>query len=344
MSNNNLDHQVGGLYDSFKLVSYQEMRSRSVHQEWIIDELIPAKSTGMIFGPSGCGKSFVALSMALSVASCKENWFSKKVISGNVVFLAGEGHEGIPRRIQALDSEFGVNEFLTKNFDFSEYAIGLDSPDSLNKVIEALDQLDEKPDLIFVDTLSRHLNYSDENSNVEMARFINNVDVLKQRYGCTVVLIHHTGKGNQKVARGASAIKANIDFSFSVMPKEGSDKGLVMTCDKQKDGDDNVSPMHFRIKKVHICIDDSGKDVFGACIVLDDSSAGSFNKPISTSENLAIQCFRPNRKEWQEVFLDASTDEAKLESKKKRFREVLKGLIEKGVVREKELGSYEIAT
>ena len=56
---------------------------------------------GCLYGPSGCGKSFVAIDMALSVASGTPYLGTFPVVQSPVVYLSGEGNSGIKDRIAA---------------------------------------------------------------------------------------------------------------------------------------------------------------------------------------------------------------------------------------------------
>ena len=68
--------------------------------KYLIDGIIEESSLVGLIGPSGAGKTFVALDMALSMATGKDyhGLFVKK---GLAILSAGEGHLGIPRRVEA---------------------------------------------------------------------------------------------------------------------------------------------------------------------------------------------------------------------------------------------------
>ena len=68
--------------------------------EWLIDGVMPKQALGMLFGPSGHGKSFLALDMALSVATGRE-WFSHRSAQGQVIYVVAEGGRGMVKRVKA---------------------------------------------------------------------------------------------------------------------------------------------------------------------------------------------------------------------------------------------------
>ena len=65
--------------------------------EYLIDDVIEEKSLIGLIGPSGSGKTFVALDIALSLATGKD-YHGFGASKGLVIMSAGEGHLGIPRR------------------------------------------------------------------------------------------------------------------------------------------------------------------------------------------------------------------------------------------------------
>jgi hypothetical protein len=266
------------------------------------------------------------------------DWFNKESKQGNVLVMAGEGLSGLSRRLRAIEKEHDLS-IVQDKLHISSRAIGLDTENGYKQVEQAISELDAPPKLIFIDTLSRHLMDSEENSNDDMARFINKLEDIRLKYGCTIVLVHHTGKGGNQTARGASALKANIDFSFFV---DGENKSCSFSCDKMKDADDAIPTKYFEIKAVDLGIVTSkDKPITGACIV--DST-----KPISIKVNkqnkdeLAYSCFNSDKKLWQQAYLDACTDAISAESKAKQYREGRKALIVAGKVIENQDGSFSV--
>ena len=322
---------------AYNFITLDELYKQPLEIDWIIEDIIPSNSVGMIYGPSGSGKSHVILSIAAMIANGRD-WFDKESKQGNILVMAGEGLSGLSRRLRAIEKEHDLLIEQDK-LHISSRAIGLDTENGYKQVEQAISELDTPPKLIFIDTLSRHLMDSEENSNDDMARFINKLEDIRLKYGCTIVLVHHTGKGGNQTARGASALKANIDFSFFV---DGENKSCSFSCDKMKDADDAIPTKYFEIKAVDLGILTSkDKPITGACIV--DST-----KPISIKVNkqnkdeLAYSCFNSDKKLWQQAYLDACTDAISAESKAKQYREGRKALIVAGKVIENQDGSFSV--
>lgn len=336
---------LGGGYEiatlDYKFITLDQVFDQPLEIDWLVEGYIPADSIGMLFGASGSGKSHIALSLAVSIANGAD-WFEHKTKEGNVLILAGEGNNGLHRRLRAIQVEHEITINPERIF-FSDRPVGLDTEGGFDEAVTAIENLDKKLDLIIIDTLSRHLLRSAENSNDDMAQFINKLEQLRHQYQCTILVVHHTGKSSQQGARGASALKANIDFSFAV--QKDDNRICSLTCDKQKDADDNLPAKHFLIKAVDLGeADRSGKPITGACIV-ETSDMPSFKMPQQLDyTQLALDNFNPVKSSWQEAFVEACTDGAEDESKKRRFRRSVASLLKLGKILGNEGEGYTINT
>src|SRR5688572_19011703 len=67
---------------------------------WVIDQTFCLDALTVVFGPSGVGKSFLALDMALAVATGTD-WQGHSVTQGHAVYIAAEGVRGIRKRVAA---------------------------------------------------------------------------------------------------------------------------------------------------------------------------------------------------------------------------------------------------
>lgn len=320
---------------TYSFINLNELYNQPLEIDWIVDDIIPNNSIGMVFGPSGSGKSHIVFSMAAMIANGLP-WFDKETKANGVLIMAGEGLSGIARRFKAIENEHGITIDQSKLF-VSNKAIGVDTFKGIEEVSHAIEELDEPPKLIIIDTLSRHLMKSEENSNDDMARVINQLDQLRVKYECTIVIVHHTGKASHQGARGASALKANVDFSFEV---KGKDKECSLTCDKMKDSDDSMPTKHFLIKGVDLGhVGKNGKPITGACIV--EHSVKSITLDLShNKENLALSCFNKDKVLWQTAYMIACKDGIQVESKKKQFRRAVNNLLTSGAIKEDKNGNF----
>jgi KaiC/GvpD/RAD55 family RecA-like ATPase len=323
--------------DTYRLIGLDELYSQSFEMDWLIEDILPNNSVGMLYGPSGSGKSHVALSMAVSVANGSD-WFGHETKQGTVMVLAGEGLSGLSRRLKAIEKQTSA-KIDQSRFFVSQKAIGLDTEDGFKQALKAIDSLSNPPSLVIIDTLSRHLLESTENSNDDMARFINKLEAIRERYKCAVLLVHHTGKATDQGARGASSLRANIDFSYVLSSEK--DKHCKLACDKMKDADDSLADKMFEIVAVELEKNQKGKTITGACIIKSDKTFLTGSKKPKVEDEV-LKVFNANKATWQENYLKTIvSDSASDDSKKKRFREAVKKLVEQNKVKETSRDTYE---
>lgn len=180
--------------------------------DYLIDGIVELDTVGAAIGASSVGKSFMAVSMACSVAS-GTMFADRNVQQGAVLYLTGEGQEGISRRFAGWMQNSGII-IAEGNIQVSNTTIYLDA-DGASKLLTATEDMDQSIKLVIVDTLARHMT-GEENSNRDMGAFIAALDTIREEYGCAVLIVHHTGHSTDKSnrARGASAFYAALDFEF----------------------------------------------------------------------------------------------------------------------------------
>jgi len=284
--------QVG--VSGFRLLSIAEMRANLHPPDWTIKGYIENNSTSLLFGEPGHFKTFVANDMSLCVATSTD-WHGCRTKQGLVIYVAGEGNSGLIRRIAAWEIEHGMN-LDDAPFVASDRAIGVLDETGTIALIEEINRLIEQhgqPKLVVIDTLARCFGDGDENSTRDMGRFISSVDrAIRNRYGCAVLIIHHSGLADKNRSRGASALKAALDFEFQVV---SIDEVVAITCKKSKDHKP-PEPMYLSAWEVNLpgMFDEDGKQV--TSIVLRDTertiSRTSKKKPLQGATKVAFDCLR----------------------------------------------------
>jgi phage/plasmid primase-like uncharacterized protein/KaiC/GvpD/RAD55 family RecA-like ATPase len=232
---------------------------------WLVKHWIQDQALVMVHGPSGGGKTFVTLDWMLHIASGKPNWFGHKVKAGNMVYLAGEGHHGLRSRIAAWKHH---NNVTSLNMWVSKSGVDLNIAEGYFKVAEAVRALKIKPSVITVDTLHRFM-AGDENSAQDAKTMLDACAALMQEFGCTVILVHHTGVSDeaQHRARGSSAWRGALDIEISVVPSKPG-KPMEIIQRKSKDAE-MAHTVYVELESVAIpnWFDEDGEQVTSAVVV-----------------------------------------------------------------------------
>ena len=216
----------------FPLLSFEEILALP-DPSWLIDGVIPREAVTQLYGDIGVGKTFVALDMALSIATGTP-WLSKyHTDPGHVVYVAAEGHLGIKDRISAWLTYHDKEPSDLSNFRSLTQPLPLGDPRAPGDFIKAVNGAfaGEKIDLVVLDTQARCTAGLEENSAKEMGLAIDRIDHIKRETGATVLLVHHEGyqKGH---ARGSTSVHAALETQAAL---RGPTKALTLSCKKQKD-------------------------------------------------------------------------------------------------------------
>lgn len=214
-----------------RLAKWSERRSRPA-PPWVVRHLIPKGALCGIYGPGGSYKSFLALDLALSIATARPQWGSNDVLSpGPVVYVSGEG--ALEPRVRAWEARYGA---IPDTFSLLD-GLALASADELLAMAQDVDSLIETdwkkpPVAVVVDTLARAAVGLDENSARDMGQIVQAANEIQRRYGCAVILVHHTpAKG--ETWRGSTAVFFALDTAISVA--KTAVNRAVLSVDRQKD-------------------------------------------------------------------------------------------------------------
>jgi len=232
---------------------------------WLIDKILPDKALIFLYGEPGTGKTFVALDMALSIATGR-HWQSRACRRGPVVYSLAEGGLGLRKRILAYEAHH--NAQIPLGF----YAITgqpqLDDRSHVDGLIASISELTVEPIAIFIDTLARHASNSDENNQQDMNRLIQAADALRLKFGCSVVIVHHTrktqGDSRRPVERGSSVLRGAADTMIALT----KGRGLTLSCEKQKD-DEPFAAVPLKLLRVTVGNEDMQHT---SCVVVPDTA------------------------------------------------------------------------
>jgi AAA domain len=179
-------------------------------QTWLIEGLWSAHSVGIIGGQPKCGKTFLALDLAVSVASgtrCLRHFPTPQ--AGRVLLFAAEDAPQVVRqRIQGIAYAARV-EFESLDIHvITAPVLRLDRKDHQQALEETVAFL--RPQLTVLDPFVR-LHAIDENLAAEVAPLLAYLRSLQRRHHTAVALVHHARKGADH-ERGGQALRGSSEL------------------------------------------------------------------------------------------------------------------------------------
>lgn len=234
----------------FELLPVCELLRCPSESPYLIGGVIESGSLGALIGDTGTCKSFIAISMAASV-SLGLPWYGRKVEKCPVIFIAGEGHAGFGKRLRAWEIHNGAS-LADAPLYFSTVPVSLMNASSMENASSEIDRISGavgRPGLIIIDTLHRNFGEGDENHASDMAAVLVQLDELRARFNCAVLLIHHVGHNAPDRGRGSSSFRAALDFEFLVSRMPNS----VFQIESKKCKDSSPpDPMAFYCREIVI--------------------------------------------------------------------------------------------
>ena len=238
---------------------------------WMVLGVLPAIGLTALFGPSASGKSFLVLDLCAAVAGGSDEWFSCRVKSVPVVYLALEGEAGFSQRVTAW--QLSHSRKLPSALHFIMQPLDLRNDNDVTEISEAVVAAGAAGGLLVIDTLNRAASGADENSVVDMGEIIAAAKRLQSKLGGMVLLVHHSGKDVSRGLRGHSSLHAALDCAIEVSRADDRREWRIA---KAKDGDDGETHP-FRLQVVEVGADDDGEPVT-SCVVKPDDQKATFRR------------------------------------------------------------------
>ncbi|MFM8859236.1 MAG: ATP-binding protein, partial [Methylocystis sp.] len=203
----------------------------------LVKRLIPKQGICFIGGQSGAGKTFVAVDLAVSLAS-GSSFFSHPTLERvGVVILAAEGAQTFASRIEVAKDQKAPGNLLPIAWlaDVPNLAQQRGLREIINrlKAVDALfrDSHTVRLGAVICDTLAACFAIDDENDNSKAAAVIRHLKELSDRLNVVVIPVHHHGKLAETGLRGASAWHAGSDVVLSVLADRNQ---LTGVCENRR--------------------------------------------------------------------------------------------------------------
>ncbi|WP_411815855.1 AAA family ATPase [Gordonia sp. SND2] len=214
--------------------------------EPLLGTLLFRRSLVVLAGAPGSFKSFVALDWAATVAT-GTTWQGRGAVRGSVLYLAGEGDAGFPKRLRAWELENNKGNKVTLQVFPRPAALHRADDAETEALLTSI--IERSPDLVIVDTLARYAPGMNENSAQEMGQLVANLSRIKDETGACVVVVHHTARdgGNE---RGSTALRGASDALY-MMARPNKDRRTVeFTIDRAKEEASGGDPIKLALEVV----------------------------------------------------------------------------------------------
>lgn len=199
----------------FPLKTGRELRALDIKVEWIFDGLIPRHSVVLLYGRGGIGKTTLMMMIGNAIDQGIAV-FGLATVKTQVIVVDFENSLAVlseRAKRTAVDGvlfwDSGQNPPSLDKADWSAY----------------MDLLEQYPGAVFVFDTLRSSHSGDENSSEVMTLIMRRMRQLRDA-GATVILLHHTPKGNDRQFKGSGAIFDLCDQTLALYQttKPGSEK------------------------------------------------------------------------------------------------------------------------
>jgi hypothetical protein len=188
----------------------QLAQSQPNETAWMIEDLWSAEAVGIIGGEPKCGKSFLALDLAVAVASgapCLRRFRTRR--RGAVLLYAAEDAAAIVRqRLEGISQAASVDFETLDIHVITVPTLRLDRAEHCHALRATVAQL--RPALLILDPFVR-LHAIDENLAGEVAPLLAYLRSLQRHYHTAVTLVHHSRKGAAH-ERGGQALRGSSEL------------------------------------------------------------------------------------------------------------------------------------
>jgi hypothetical protein len=187
-----------------------ELEVQPPEHRWLIEDLWATEAVGIVGGEPKCGKSFLALDVAVAVASgalCLRRF--RPARTGRVLLFAAEDALHVVRaRLAGIAVAAGV-AFETLDIQvITAPTVRLDLPEDQRRLRETVASL--RPTLLVLDPFAR-LHRIDENAAAEVAPVLAYLRDLERHFHTAVLLVHHARKGAAH-ARAGQALRGSSEL------------------------------------------------------------------------------------------------------------------------------------
>jgi hypothetical protein len=187
-----------------------ELKDGTDRPPWLIEGLWAEQAVGILGGEPKCCKSFLALDMAVSVASgaCCLRRFPVRHSGPVLLFPAEDAHRVVRQRLEGICAAADTAFDALPLYVITAPRLLLDLPQDRQRLRETVAVL--RPVLLVLDPFIR-LHRADENASKEVAPLLGFLRELQREFALAVLLVHHVRKRSGK-DRPGQALRGSSDL------------------------------------------------------------------------------------------------------------------------------------
>ena len=197
--------------NTLSVVRIGEIAIEQNNHRWLIDQLWGASSVGVIGGAPKCSKTWLALDMALSVATGTAclNKYDVPEPGPVLVYLAEDALKVVRERVEGMARQRGLDLDAVDVHVITAPTLRLDRGPHRTQLLETARRM--RPRLLLLDPLVR-LHGIDENNAGEVAQLLAYFRSLQREMDCSVVLVHHTRKNAAGGVAAGQGLRGSSDI------------------------------------------------------------------------------------------------------------------------------------
>lgn len=187
-----------------------DLADSTAKPKWLIEGLWADQAVGILGGEPKCCKTFLALDMAVSVASgtaCLRRFQSFRT-APVLLFPAEDAFSVVRQRLDGICAAAHTHLDHLPLYVITAPRLLLDLPQDQEQLRQTVARI--KPALLILDPFIR-LHQSDENASKEVAPLLGYLRQLQRELSVAVLLVHHVRKGSG-TTRPGQALRGSSDL------------------------------------------------------------------------------------------------------------------------------------
>lgn len=187
-----------------KIQSSKALITSDIHQDWIIQDILPEGSINILSAKPGSFKTWLTLYFALCISKGDPVFGVFNVKKSNVLIIDEEDSDKL---IKDRLIKLGDNGDTNLSFSIMTGFMA-DNHENIEMLLSEL--IRRKIKVLIIDSLIR-IHSGDENSAKDMSSLFRKISVLKEK-GITVLINHHNRKGQDNQNYGNQMMRGSVDI------------------------------------------------------------------------------------------------------------------------------------